>query len=47
MAADEHRELLDCALARDWARAQRTLTTHVDDCVTQMASVIDGAGHGD
>ena len=47
VAADEHRVLLESALDRDWARAQRTLTTHIDDCVTQMASVIDGAGHGD
>ena len=41
VAADEHRVLLECALARDWQRAQRTLVTHVEDCVTQMASVID------
>ncbi len=43
MAADEHRVLLECALARDWQRAQLTLTTHVEDCVTQMASVLDAA----
>jgi DNA-binding GntR family transcriptional regulator len=43
LAADEHRVLLDCALARDWQRAQQTLTTHVEDCVTQMAAVLDGA----
>jgi DNA-binding GntR family transcriptional regulator len=41
LAADEHRVLLECALARDWQRAQQTLTTHVEDCVTQMASVLD------
>jgi DNA-binding GntR family transcriptional regulator len=41
VAADEHRVLLECALARDWARAQKTLATHVDDCVAQMAPVID------
>jgi DNA-binding GntR family transcriptional regulator len=41
LAADEHRILLECALARDWKRAQQTLTTHVEDCVTQMASVLD------
>lgn len=43
VAADEHQVLLECALARDWQRAQRTLTTHVEDCVTQMASVLDAA----
>ncbi|VTU21366.1 Carbon starvation induced regulator [Variovorax sp. PBL-H6] len=42
-AADEHRVLLESALARDWRRAQQTLTTHVDECVTQMASVLDAA----
>ena len=41
VAADEHQVLLESALARDWKRAQRTLTTHVDDCVTQMASALD------
>jgi DNA-binding GntR family transcriptional regulator len=46
-AAAEHRVLLESALARDWRRAQQTLTTHVDDCVTQMASVIDAAGRAD
>jgi DNA-binding GntR family transcriptional regulator len=40
-AADEHRVLLESALARDYQRAQQTLQTHVDDCVTQMASVLD------
>ncbi len=43
VAADEHRVLLECALARDWQRAQQTLTTHVEDCVTQMASMLDAA----
>ncbi len=43
VAADEHLVLLESALARDWQRAQRTLTTHVEDCVTQMASVLDAA----
>jgi DNA-binding GntR family transcriptional regulator len=47
VAADEHRALLEAALARDWQRAQKVLTTHIDDCVTQMASVIDAGGHGD
>ena len=41
VAADEHQVLLESALARDWKRAQRTLAIHVDDCVTQMASVLD------
>lgn len=43
LAADEHQVLLECALARDWQRAQQTLTTHVQDCVAQMASVLDAA----
>lgn len=43
LAADEHQVLLESALARDWQRAQQTLTTHVEDCVTQMASVLDAA----
>jgi DNA-binding GntR family transcriptional regulator len=34
--AEEHRELLACALARDWRGAQRITTTHVEDCVRQM-----------
>ncbi len=32
-AADEHQELLDCALARDAARASAVLSRHVDACV--------------
>ena len=43
VAADEHRALLESALARDWQRAQQTLTTHVEECVTQMASVLEAA----
>ena len=43
VAADEHQALLESALARDWQRAQQTLTTHVEDCITQMASVLDAA----
>ena len=43
VAADEHQVLLESALARDWQRAQQTLTTHVEECVTQMASVLDAA----
>jgi DNA-binding GntR family transcriptional regulator len=38
MAADEHRTLLECALARDWHAARATLETHVQDCVAQMLS---------
>ena len=33
VAVNEHRKLLDCALARDWKSAQRTLDAHVRDCV--------------
>ncbi|HYD69088.1 GntR family transcriptional regulator [Azospirillum sp.] len=33
-AADEHQELLDCALARDAARASAVVSRHVDACVT-------------
>ena len=36
VAAGEHRQLLDCALARDWKGAQRTLERHVQDCVKHM-----------
>ncbi len=42
-ATGEHRALLEHALARDWKRAQQTLIAHVEDCVTQMASVLDAA----
>jgi DNA-binding GntR family transcriptional regulator len=38
VAADEHRTLLDCALARDWRSAQRTLATHVRDCVDHIVA---------
>ncbi|MDP1532157.1 MAG: GntR family transcriptional regulator, partial [Rubrivivax sp.] len=36
VAASEHQQLLDSALRRDWQAAQRTLTAHVQDCVTHM-----------
>ena len=36
VAAGEHRKLLECALARDWKTAQKTLATHVHDCVDHM-----------
>ena len=35
-ASGEHRALLESALSRDWRTAQKTLTTHVQDCVEQM-----------
>jgi DNA-binding GntR family transcriptional regulator len=41
IAADEHRILLECALARDWRAAQETLVAHIQECVTQMAATID------
>lgn len=34
--AIEHRELVDCALARDWRTAQSVTTVHINDCVAQM-----------
>jgi len=36
IAEGEHRQLLDCALRRDWKTAQSTLTKHVNDCVDHM-----------
>jgi DNA-binding GntR family transcriptional regulator len=47
IAADEHRILLECALARDWQRAQKTLVTHIQDCVTQMACAMEVAAAAD
>ncbi len=41
IAADEHRVLLECALARDWRSAQKTLVVHIRDCVTQMVAAMD------
>jgi len=38
---DEHRVLLECALARDWRSAQKTLTVHIQDCVTQMIATMN------
>jgi DNA-binding GntR family transcriptional regulator len=35
-ATREHKTLLECALDRDWLTAQKTLGTHVHDCVDQM-----------
>lgn len=43
VTADEHRVLLDSALARDWQRAQQTLVIHIEHCVTQMAVLLDAA----
>ena len=42
-AGDEHRLLLESALARVCQGPQPTASTHVEDCVTQMASVLDAA----
>jgi DNA-binding GntR family transcriptional regulator len=35
---EEHRKLLNCALARDWRAAQLVSVTHIQDCVAQMLS---------
>lgn len=43
LAASEHRVLLESAIARDWETAQRALVTHVEECVSQMALVLDAA----
>jgi DNA-binding GntR family transcriptional regulator len=40
VASNEHRKLLDAAIARDWKRAQATLGKHVGDCVDHIV----GAG---
>lgn len=39
VAADEHHQLIDCALARDADRARAVLAAHVNECV---AYTIDG-----
>jgi DNA-binding GntR family transcriptional regulator len=36
VAADEHRRLLDAALARDAPKAQEILRAHIDGCVAQV-----------
>ena len=36
ISAVEHRKLLKYALDRDWKSAQKTLATHVHDCVDHM-----------
>jgi DNA-binding GntR family transcriptional regulator len=38
IAADEHRQLLDCALNRNAAKAQAVLVKHIQDCVTYTLS---------
>ncbi len=38
IAAEEHKLLLDCAMARDTARAIAILSTHVDACVDHTAT---------
>lgn len=40
IASREHRRLLEHAIARDWAAAQKTLNKHVQDCVDHIV----GAG---
>ena len=34
ITAREHRQLLECALKRDWRTAQKILIQHIQDCVT-------------
>jgi len=34
VSAREHRELLECALKRDFQTAQKTLSQHINDCVS-------------
>ena len=36
VASNEHRMLLEQAMARDWRAAQRTLSRHVQDCVEHI-----------
>ena len=38
IAADEHRQLLECALTRNAAKAQTVLVKHIQDCVTYTLS---------
>ncbi len=38
VAVNEHRQLLGHALAHDWQSAQRTLVTHVQDCVEHIVA---------
>jgi DNA-binding GntR family transcriptional regulator len=38
IAADEHRQLLDCALTRNATTAQAVLVKHIQDCVTYTLS---------
>ena len=35
---EEHRRLMELALARDWRAAQAITVSHIQDCVTQMVS---------
>jgi hypothetical protein len=43
IAAREHQELLESALARDWQRAQALMTGHIQGCV-EHALAEDNAG---
>jgi DNA-binding GntR family transcriptional regulator len=36
--AVEHRQLLECALDRDWRAAQAITVTHIQDCVARMVA---------
>jgi DNA-binding GntR family transcriptional regulator len=36
VVGDEHRRLMELALARDWRAAQKLTTTHIEECVEQM-----------
>lgn len=38
VAVNEHRRLLQLALARDWKAAQRVLAKHIDDCVAYIVN---------
>jgi len=38
IAADEHRQLLECALTRNAVTAQAVLVKHIQDCVTYTLS---------
>jgi DNA-binding GntR family transcriptional regulator len=35
---EEHRRLMELALARDWRAAQAVTVSHIQDCVAQMVS---------
>jgi hypothetical protein len=43
IAAREHQQLLECALVRDWKKAQSVLVAHIEGCV-EHALREDNAG---